>query len=882
MSFLQFAISDWYCVAALPVTWGERRDGVPGSLIYGLVLAVIPVVLHLLMKARPKQLIFPALRLIRRNRVQNVRRIRLRHLWLLLLRMLAIAGVVMAITRPSLPAANYSLTTSETLSLLAICGLLLAAYFAVLSFWKRKRVPAVTMASRRTSLRGGLGFAAFLLIALLVAWPWQQRVSAELTAPLPPVSPDIPAAAVMVFDSSLSMSYQQDGKTRLAVAQEIALEQLSALNARSRVAIADLSSNAAVLFQADLTGARNRIEALQTRPLFVPLNDRVRTALTLQDEDRRRTVGRSDSGEAPDLFVREIYLFTDLAASGWRASAARLLREELVRSPWLSVYVIDVGVENPRSVALHDLTLSTEVANEDVPVTIEASVSSIGVRDESVTVELWVQGENGEPVKRGQRSVRLAGLPLGSEPAEPQPAGGADPSDAGPSGNAPSRSAANAVRPAAGSSATGERISFTIEPDGVATARGELRLVTNDVMNRLWFSIGTRPPVTVLVSAPARSDSENDIIASDANEAVGVLETLGYDFRFVPSSQLEAQSLLDVHVVLLVNVPAPSSATWNQLEAFVSAGGGLLAFLGSADLDTSSGIRATDWNVPEAQAFLPGELAAALKFRPPHGLDVKETTHPVLRPFDRQGVVAEIAQTPVWRYWKIEPAEDASVIARFTDSRSTPAIIERAHGAGRSMFLATGGNLTLDLKRQWSRLAGEWPFLSLVDQSIRYLSRTSEARFNYECGEDVMLRLDRRDSLTDYLLRQPSGLQTPGRADPEKESLFLSGIDETGHFTVRSSTAESKFEASFSINPPSSESDFTRLRPIDLDNYFGAERYSLVSNLSELQRTVSSDRQGVEVFPLVLGLALILFCLELIVASRFYETDQSPGLATQS
>ena len=61
------------------------------ALIFGLVCAAIPVVLHLMMRAKPKKLLFPALRLIQKRRRQNVRRIRLRHLWLLLLRVLVLA-----------------------------------------------------------------------------------------------------------------------------------------------------------------------------------------------------------------------------------------------------------------------------------------------------------------------------------------------------------------------------------------------------------------------------------------------------------------------------------------------------------------------------------------------------------------------------------------------------------------------------------------------------------------------------------------------------------------------------------------------------------------------------------------------------------------------
>ena len=70
------------------------------ALLAGLLLAVIPVLLHLMLRAKPKRLVFPALRLIQQRRLQNVRRMNLRHLWLLLLRMGVIAMIVLAVCRP--------------------------------------------------------------------------------------------------------------------------------------------------------------------------------------------------------------------------------------------------------------------------------------------------------------------------------------------------------------------------------------------------------------------------------------------------------------------------------------------------------------------------------------------------------------------------------------------------------------------------------------------------------------------------------------------------------------------------------------------------------------------------------------------------------------
>jgi hypothetical protein len=72
------------------------------ALLPWTVLVVIPVILHLIMRQRPKLLEFPALRFIQKRHDTNQRRLRLRHLLLLLLRAGAIALLALAMARPSI------------------------------------------------------------------------------------------------------------------------------------------------------------------------------------------------------------------------------------------------------------------------------------------------------------------------------------------------------------------------------------------------------------------------------------------------------------------------------------------------------------------------------------------------------------------------------------------------------------------------------------------------------------------------------------------------------------------------------------------------------------------------------------------------------------
>ena len=805
------------------------------AIIYGLGLAAIPVILHFLMRAKPKQVVFPALRLIRRRKMQNVRRIRLRHIWLLLLRMLVVGVLVAAITRPSLPAANYGLNLTESLTLGVIIVVAFVAYFVTMSVWKKKGLPHHTLNSRRTGLRGGLGVIGVILFAILVAWPYKQRVAAEITAPLPEVSTDLPVAGVFLFDTSLSMDYLEANHTRLEVAKEIAVRHIESLPTGSRLAVSDSTGLAPVLFQADLAGAQERIDKLEISPLSLPLNERLRAALALQEDDRGRTLDSQDTvaeDARVDRLLREIYIFTDLTASGWQPSSAKFLQDELERLPFVSVYLIDVGVESPRNIALSNLTLSQEEVTEDAEIVVEADLEARGFDEQAVMVHLLTERDNGELTKSDDVPITL-------------------------------------------SDGAGQKIRFRIRATGERLTRGELRLITSDPLegdNALFFTVGVRPKLRTMIVAPAPDDDESSILDSNANELYVTLQALGYDVTFVPAHQLEIAEFDEVEVVFLVNVPAPTENSWERLRGYVSKGGGLAAFLGSRMVGQTVGIEASDWIPPVPESFLPGKLAAGLQFPEARGLDVKDTTHPILQPFSGQGVSAEVALIPVWKYWVVDVAPDANVIARYTDPEAIPAIIERSYGDGRTMFLTTAGNLTFDRREQWSRLAAEWPFVALVDRMTLYLGGRTGARLNFSAGDEILLPIDRQTPVSEYLLRKPGGIQLRGQVPAETNTVFVEETNEVGSYTVKG--IDSEFSAGFAVNPPVGESDFTRLTIADLDNLLGEKRYGVARDVESLTRSVTTGRLGIEVFPLILGLVIIIFCLEMIVANRFYEADQ--------
>lgn len=814
-----------------------RMSLIHPALIYAAGLAVIPVILHFLLRAKPKKLPFPALRLIQLRRRQSVRRLRLRHVWLMLLRMLVIIGLAVAVARPSLPEASYELNARELLTLFGIVAAALGTYFGLMWRWRKQKLSVQTLAYRRTMLRGGLGTAVAVLIVLAVILPYVNRLRAEISAPAPAVSSDLPVAAVFLFDTSLSMQYTQEGKTRLDVAKTIALNHMDSLPPRSRIAVGESNSTSPILFQADLVGARAKIQGLAPQPISQPLNERLRAALALQEQDQGRTLNEQESvpqDARRDRFIREVYVFTDLAATAWRSSGAQLLKDDLERLSWVGVYVIDVGEATPHDVGITEISLSRQTVSEGSSLTIEAALTAIGIEEAERTVELSLVGRDGNLIPQGKHTVNVRGQ-------------------------------------------QGARVQIPVANLQGPVQHGELRLLASDPlpMNDVrHFTVEIKPPPRVLLVSPSAAvgDYLKEALAPAGLEKSGKAR---YQVEELRPAKLLGTRFGDYSVVVLNSVPVVSEATWKSLHKYVSNGGGLAVILGSSALiNERNGIDVVAYQSDSAKSVLPAIPAATLTFSPPSSLDPKNLTHPALKKLDEFGGAGELAAVEVRKYWMVDLNDGANVLIPYANPKADAALIERRVGAGRVAMLTTAADL-----RGWNDLPHSWAFLALADQLMQYLSGRNEATFNFLAGEHVVVRAEAEPPLTRYLLRKPSGQQLQGTVPAGAATFVVTETDQLGNYDVLSADPQSKFASGFSVNAWAGESDFRRFTEEDLTQFFGEKRLSIARDIATLQRRVTTGRLGEELYPLLLLLALLVFCGEHVVANWFYSEDPAPAPA---
>ena len=560
------------------------------ALLYGLGLAAIPVVLHFLMRVKPRKLAFPALLLIRSRRKTNSRRLRLRHVWLLLLRVSVIVLLVVAVARPSLPAANYALSLREALTLAAIVVALLAVYRALLRYWRQARLLGNEFVWRRTLARNATGILGLLLCLMFVVWPWQQRVAAEMSGPKAELLASLPVAAVFVFDASGSMNYLFESRTRHEAAKEIAIEQLGKLPSGSRVAVTDTVPGRNVVFQADLPGARTRIQGLGVSPVAENLDRQVMSAIRFQQDDRKRILdeqGLSNESEAGDQYVREIYVLADMARSAWDLESSAHLRQDMEASPWLHVYLIDVGVPFPTNVAISGMRLSSQSIPRGSELVVDATVQITGLPPGNRSVELWLPGPDGALINRGGAEVHVD---------------------------------ANA----------NSRVDFTLAGLTDSLVQGELRLDPIDPFRDddvVHFTVVLHEPAPVLLVGDSLDSTAflHDALAPIEFEQQN---RAAWNCTAITDDQLPGFDPDRFEIVCLINVSSLTDLEWDRLAGFVRNGGGLATFIGRAggDLD------AVSWASEAALAVLPAELLGAVRFSPePAFLSVRDSAHPLFR-----------------------------------------------------------------------------------------------------------------------------------------------------------------------------------------------------------------------------------------------------------
>ncbi len=800
------------------------------SLLFGGLLLALPIVLHLVMRQQPKQLIFPALRFVKQRQDANRRQLQLRHWLLLLLRCLAIAMLAAVLARPSVP----SMALGDWI-LIGLVGTVLLAVglLAVLALLQRR--------GRWAS--GGFGLATVAL-ALALALMLHRTLARDESATIG--NEQAPVAAVLVFDTSPRMQYLRQNQTRLDQAREIAQWLIRQLPGDSEVAVVDSRPGGAA-FAVDLAAAQRSIERLETTGVPSPLTDVAERAVKLAQTSQKAR--------------KEVYLFSDLSRASWmgpssailqeqqRANARRspsrmghspaILRQRLQESGDVLLYVIDVGVDQPQNMLLGVPSLPSDVLAKSNELEVQTKLECLGPGGTN-TVELYLEEPNAElPVIRDGKTV-LPASKLRAQQVVTVPDDGS------------------------------QLVRFNVSSLDAGTLQGTLRISGQDGLdwdNTRYFTVAVQEASPVLVLAPPA------VMTKFFVEAIAPYEfrqrgRARFDVRVEEQARLPNLALNEYAAVAILDPVPLAPSAWETLAGYVRNGGGLALFLGH-NADTTS------FNIPAARKLTGGKLDRQWRSPGDVFLTIRDLSHPMTAAFRDLATSVPWDRFPVYRHWGLEEiAPPARVIARYSNNQA--AIIETPLGRGRVLTMTTpvSDPAQLQGRQTWNELpAGSdaWPYLVLVNEMVRYLTDAGGTKLNYLAGETASLPNARDKEPERYQLFTP--LDQPQDVTAADGQLVIKFTELPGAYRLKG-FLQRPVVRGFSVNLPESASRLTRLAREDLDELLGAGRYHFARSQDEIVLGVGEARMGREFYPFLLPLLALILGLEHLLANRFYRRGE--------
>lgn len=360
----------------------------------------------------------------------------------------------------------------------------------------------------------------------------------------------------------------------------------------------------------------------------------------------------------------------------------------------------------------------------------------------------------------------------------------------------------------------------------------------------------------------------------------------GMELTTIEEDELEAAELGGYHAVILANAFRLGEAAVRQLSQFVDGGGGLIIFAGDqvdADVYNQALYRGGAGLLPAALGPTVDAPASAASVN----LEQWDTSHPALRAFvDDLGAV--LRQVRFSRYVTIaegaasasqpsilvdagaeppngaetrpasQPAARPLVLARLNDPDRSALIVQRRHGRGTVVFVAT----TAD--QDWNDWASNFSFVPIMLELVQHTARPEDSVTEAAAGAPIACTMNRARCEAAGRVRTPAHPAEPDvpvqaePVDPDQLRFTYSDTERTGVYrfelTTRSGGPASIYAT---VNPDAAEGDLARATPAELEQALLEKPYQYVRDLTALTGDSSSARRELW-WPLLLAAVLVL------------------------
>jgi hypothetical protein len=311
-------------------------------------------------------------------------------------------------------------------------------------------------------------------------------------------------------------------------------------------------------------------------------------------------------------------------------------------------------------------------------------------------------------------------------------------------------------------------------------------------------------------------------------------------------------------VVVLAGADRTGPAAWRRLAAYVSGGGGLLAFVGPGTEDA--------YRSEEARAVLPAEPGpvTAAPAGEPFVLRTIAAQHPFMAAMAASQ--ADLGEPRFKQCRKLTLAADAEELLSFGPGLPALAVLER--GGRAAVFASTAD-------QQWGDFAITPAFLPFCDEMMMYLARRSAGNVkSYPVGAQVPITYEPSRWPTSVLVT------APGSAEPER---MLEGATEgqltywktelPGYYRVDFERKDKRWSSGFAVNTAPVESRLDKVPWEGVQAAVHAGSVKLVQGARWAEGAIGEGSGSWEITPYVALLALALMVAECWLANRFYGAN---------
>ena len=553
--------------------------------------------------------------------------------------------------------------------------------------------------------------------------------------------------AVIILDTSYSMQYEEVFQNAKAEATKI----LSGLD----------STDAACLI---LSSDKARVVA----PLgseFSHLRSALNTAeVTYQPTDYLDALQTANEIlESIPIGQKQVYLISDMQKRGWE----NFIETDKL-NPDVQIVFVNVGVEQPKNLAITGISVPPVILNEQQASHLVARVHNYGDEPvENLPVHLFIN-EN-----------MIQTVQLDIEPGD----------------------LSDAVFKIAVSDRWQDNATHTgwveLPEDGLAV--DDKRYFTLQSLQSIKVhAVGNRSGTRSAYQRPETFFMEMAFTAG--SDAVPI------DFR-ESTTIPNATTLARTDVLILADVPRFSPTEADRIKAYVAAGGGLIVTVGN-NFDAD----AYEQRLGGEMGLMPCNFVQAVgdafdreQFRV---LATVKYEHPIFAPF-KEPNHGDFGKARFYRVFQAVPTADATVLAAYDDG--SPALFEKSYGAPGT---GTPGRVlcfTSTIDREWNDLPIRAVYLPFLHEAIKYLAlKDVETRPDYRVGDSIELNTEiesagrQRDRV--LAVFNPNNVETRLQADENNTttSVFYTDTAIPGVYSVHASGAAARY---FVINAEATESD---------------------------------------------------------------------------